>query len=401
MFREDGCVMKTAVAVILFAFLMLAGCTVVTAPVEGQEVPGTVITEPTPELETPGVETLDIAYVPALLKEVAGGEQNYAVPTMSPEGERVVYRENWQKFKVYELDTDNELEVPLTYDYDAEYDVGEGRAYLTAPTSLVFYVAFNEKAGEAVGDLFLVGSDGSKLVRIKASEVLKIMGTAYAGADRVEFASISISSSGEKGAFLADAWTVDGNPLDQVIGITDRSAYVMLTQPNQFADEGVPVISANGERVIFKDGNSDLYVSDFSGQTIVKLSSSAGLGAISGNGEVVAFVKEIADASGEPGLFSISTDGSTTSALVGNTQISGITGVAVNNDGSEIAFTGTEADRDGPELYVFSASRGVLMRLTNFGGSAGLKDLAGTPDLSRLAFVAQTDEGNSVYVATR
>lgn len=390
-----------ALAVLLLALILLAGCAAVSKPREGSGGPlPNIVPEPTPQVQPPSVSGLDTAFLPASLRVLASGG-NYAYPYLRPTGDLAVYRKDDSRFLAYDFSSSKETEVPLTYDYDADYSVKGRRAYVTsAPSNLVIYTASNSKAGRPVGDMFLVGADGSRLARVKASDVLQTLVSSYPGAGSVQFASLSVSFNGNRGAYLAAVTDKEGNTLDTVIGATDRSSYTLLTKPNQFSAEGEPVISANGERIIFKDGSSDLYASDFEGTSVVKISTAAGAFAVSGDGKLVAFYKTSDDAGGKAGLYSASADGGAMAMLIAAGQMGDITSISASGDGSELLFSGKDPSRKGPELYHYGSNK-VITRITDFGG-ASLGQLSASADLKKILFIAKgTDGKGTLYYAER
>ncbi|MFA6035429.1 MAG: hypothetical protein WC759_00540 [Candidatus Micrarchaeia archaeon] len=384
------------------ALVLLFGCAAVSKPKETtQGPPQDVVPGSTPSVQTPGVAKLDMAILIAQTRILASGG-TYAAPYLRQMGDMAVYRKDNSRFFTYDFASSKETEVPLTYDYDADYSVAGQRAYLTpAPSNTVIYIATNSKAGKPVGDMFLVGADGSRLVRLKASDILVSLASAYPAAGDAQFASLSMSFNGNRGAYLASVTDKGGNKLDQVIGTTDRSSYNLLTMPDKYPAEGEPLISANGERILFKDGSSDLFASDFAGTQIVKLSSSAGAFAVSGDGKVVAFFKKSDDSNGKAGLYSSNADGTSMAQLVASTQIGDITSIALNGDGSELLFTGKEAGAKGHQAYHYAQTK-VLTRLTDFSGTALLDQLSASADLKKMLFIyAGEGSKGTLYYAER
>ena len=387
-------------AVLSIALLLLAGCLAVSKPKEGTQGPlQDVVSEPTPNVPSPSAANLDLAVSLASYRILGTGD--YASPYLRPTGDVAVYRQDDRRFLIYDLAASKETEVLLTYDYDADYSVKGRRAYVTStPSNTVLYTASNSRNGMPVGDMFLVGTDGSRLTRVKASEVLSPLISSYPGAADAQFSSLSMGFNGNRGAYLASVRDAAGNALDSVIGVTDRSIYKLLTMPNQFAAEGAPVISANGERIMFKNGASQLYSSDFDGLQVAQISSSAGAFAASGDGKLAFFYKASDNAEGGPGLYSANADGTGAKMLVSSGQIGDISGIAASGDGTEVLFAGTEKGRNAPEIY-HQGANGVLTRITDLNGPS-LGELSASADLKNILYITTSTDGtDTLYYAER
>jgi len=391
-----------ALATILLALLLLSGCAVVAKPKAGTEGPvQNVVADNAPNVQTPPAAKLDIAYLPVSSSAIATGA-DYAYPYISSDGSLIAYSKDNSRFFAYDVAGAKETEVPLTYDYDANYKVSGKRAFATpAPSKQILYIATNNKAGQPIGDLFVVGADGSRLMRVKASEALAGPRASYAGAEDMQFNSLAASSTAERQVYLVNVYGKAGALLDAVLVSSDRSTYSLLTKPGQFAAEGEPMMSADGTRIIFKDGASVLYASDFAGTSMAKISSSASAAAVSGDGKTVAFFKDTSDSSGLGGLYFAAADGGSANMLLRSDQLGAITAIALNSDGSEVLFIGWEPSRKGPEIYHYSTSTAVLTRLTDFNGPV-LRQLSASADLGKMAFIYMGADGKgAVHYAAR